>query len=59
MLQEFEISIVDRSGKVNLVSNFLSRIINTNESSSVDDVFLDEHLFSISTNTPWLVDVTN
>ena len=43
---------MDILGKNNLVADFISRIISTNESLQVDDDFPDEHLFSISTNVP-------
>ena len=59
LLQEFDISIMDRPCKTNMVVDFLSRIINNEEPQSVDDAFLDEHLFSISTNVPWFADVEN
>ena len=32
----------------NVVTNFLSRLTRVAEKELVDDVFLDEHLFSIS-----------
>ena len=52
LLQEFDISVMDRLGKNNLVADFISRIISTNKSLHVDDAFPYEHLFSISTNVP-------
>ena len=52
LLQEFDILVMDRLGKNNLVADFISRIISTNESIQVDDAFPDENLFSISTNVP-------
>ena len=59
LLQEFDISIMDRLGKTNVVAEFLSRIINNEEPRPVDDDFPDEHLFSISTNVPWFANVAN
>ena len=59
LLQEFDISVMDRPDKNNLVADFISRIISTDESLHVDDAFPDEHLFSISTNVPWFADVAN
>ena len=50
LLQEFDISIMDRPGKNNVVADFLSQIISTNVSLPVDDAFRDEHLFSLSTD---------
>jgi hypothetical protein len=46
-------------GSDNLVADFLSRLIHTGENTPVDDDFLDENLFSISTFTPWYVDIAN
>ena len=59
LLQEFDISVVEIPNKDNLVADFLSRITRIDESLSVDDAFPDEHLFSISTNVPWFVDLEN
>ena len=59
LLQEFDISIMDRPGKNNVLVDFLSQIISTDESLPVDDVFLDEHLYAISTNVPWFEDIAN
>jgi hypothetical protein len=59
LLQEFNITIIDRPGRDNLVVDFLSRLIHTGDSTPVDDDFPDENLFSISTYTPWYADVAN
>jgi transposase InsO family protein len=59
LLQEFNITIIDRPGRDNLVVDFLSRLIHTGDSTPVDDDFPDENLFSISTFTPWYADVAN
>jgi hypothetical protein len=59
LLQEFNIIIIDRLGRDNLDVDFLSRLIHTCDSTPVDDDFLDENLFAISTYTPWYADVAN
>ncbi|KAH9329223.1 hypothetical protein KI387_001331, partial [Taxus chinensis] len=59
LLQEFDVTIVDKLGKDNVVVDFLSRMENNNEEQVVDDSFPDEHLFSISTRTPWYADIAN
>ena len=59
LLQEFNITIIDRSGKENLVANFLSRINNGGEMSPVNDDFPDEHLFALPTKPPWYADLAN
>lgn len=46
-------------GKENQVAYFLSRLDNNGENILVDDIFLDENIFVISTNSPWFVDISN
>jgi hypothetical protein len=58
-LKEFNITILDRPGKENLVADFLSRIKNEDYDIPIDDSFPDEHLFSLSVNTPWFTDMEN
>jgi hypothetical protein len=59
LLQEFNITVLDRIGKENLVADFLSRIKNEDDDIPIDDNFPDEHLFSLSVNTLWFVDMEN
>jgi hypothetical protein len=59
LLQEFNITIIDRPRKYNLIVDFLSRLIHIGDNAPVDDNFLDEISFSISTYTPWYVGVAN
>ena len=42
-----------------MVANFLSRLIVGDECMPIEDSFPDEYLFSISTHSPWYVDITN
>jgi hypothetical protein len=58
-LQEFDINIIDRHGKDNLVADFLSRMIHLGDNALVEDTFPDENLFSISRFTLWYADVAN
>eukprot|EP00253_Pinus_taeda_P029356 PITA_29356 len=58
LLQEFDITIVDRPRKENVVADFLSRL-KTNENIPVDDSFPDEYLFAISAHSPWYADIAN
>eukprot|EP00253_Pinus_taeda_P008259 PITA_08259 len=58
LLQEFDITIVDRPGKENVVADFLSRL-KTNENVPVDDSFPDEYLFAVSAHSPWYADIAN
>eukprot|EP00253_Pinus_taeda_P011052 PITA_11052 len=59
LLQEFNITVLDRPGKQNTVADFLSRIQNTNEDSPVEDKFPNEYLFAVTTKTPWYADIAN
>lgn len=43
-----DLTIVDKSGKENVVAYFLSRLtLSTENKEMIDDQLLDEHLFSI------------
>eukprot|EP00253_Pinus_taeda_P001793 PITA_01793 len=59
LLQEFNITVLDRPGKQNTVADFLSRIQNTNDDSPVEDKFPDEYLFAVTTKAPWYADIAN
>ena len=59
LLQEFNITIIDRLGKENLVAYFLSRIQHNDSTKPVDDTFHDEHLFVVSIQTPWFENISN
>ena len=50
---------MDRPGKENVVADFLSRLHINDDNSLVDDSFLDEHLFVVSSHSPWYADITN
>jgi len=45
LLQEFNITVLDKPGKQNTVADFLSRIQNIKEDSPFEDKFLDEYIF--------------
>ena len=59
LLQEFNITIIDRPRRDNLVVDFLSRLIHIGDNTPVDDNFLDENIFFISTYIPWYEYVAN
>lgn len=59
LMQEFNITVLDRLGKENQVENFLSRLHLHGEIVPVCDNFLDKHLFSIIVKTPWFADIAN
>ena len=58
LLQEFNITIVDRPGKSNVVAHYISRLNNLGGVIPIDDDFPDEYLFSLSTKSPWFADKT-
>jgi len=60
LLQQFDLTIVDKPGKENVVADFLSRLdLLAGEEGTVDDQMLDEHLFAILVLSPWFVDIAN
>ena len=59
LLQEFNITVLDRPGKENQVADFLSRLQNRGEVVPVEDSFPDENLFAISIVNPWYFDLAN
>ena len=42
-----------------MVTDFLSRLEHDGKNTPVDDNFLDENIFTVSTNTPWYEDIAN
>ena len=59
LLQEFDITIIDRPGKENVVVDFISRLKNNDDNSPVEYSFLDEHLFPVTSYSPWYADIAN
>eukprot|EP00253_Pinus_taeda_P006299 PITA_06299 len=58
--KQFDLTIVDKPGRENVVADFLSRLdLPAGEEGTVDDQMPDEHLFSISILSPWFVDIAN
>lgn len=53
LLQEFDITIVDKPGKDNVIADFLSKPTNNSDASPIKDYFLGEHLFVVSTHASW------
>ena len=60
LLQQFDLTIVDKLGKENVVADFLSRLdLPAGEEGTVDDQMPNEHLFAISVLSPWFTDIEN
>jgi len=56
--KNFDITIVDRLGKENVVADFLSRI-KIDDNTPIDDSFPNEYLFVVSAHSPWYADIAN
>ena len=59
LLQEFNITIIDKPGKENVVADYLSHINIDSGALPINDDFPDEHLFAVSTHVPWFADIEN
>ena len=59
LLHEFDVTIIDKPGRENVVTDFLSRFTNSDDDLLVEDSFPYEHLFAVSAHSPWYADVTN
>eukprot|EP00253_Pinus_taeda_P025006 PITA_25006 len=56
----FDLTIIDKPGKENVVVDFLSRLdLRVGEEGTVDDQMPYEHLFAISVLSPWFADIAN
>lgn len=55
----FDVTIIDKLDKENIVSEVLSKLTSNVEENIIDDSFIDEHLFTINITTPWYVDIFN
>lgn len=59
LLQEFNITIIHRPEKENIIVDFLSRINHGREMSPLNDDFQDKHLLSLATKPPWYANLAN
>eukprot|EP00253_Pinus_taeda_P014947 PITA_14947 len=60
LVQQFDLTIVDKPSKENVVANFLFRVnLPAGEEGMVDDQIPDEHLFVISVFSPLFADIEN
>eukprot|EP00253_Pinus_taeda_P023178 PITA_23178 len=60
LLQQFDLTNIDKPGKENVVADFLSRLdLPVGEEGTVDDQMPDEHLFAISVLSLWFADIAN
>ena len=59
LLQELDITVLDKPNKHNVVVEFLSKLTHDVDRDLVDDAFPNENLFSISVQTPWFSNIEN
>ena len=59
LMQEFNITVLDRPGRESQVEDFLSRIHTPVEIVPILDNFPHGHLLAISVITPWYDDIAN
>lgn len=59
LFQEFNITIIDKLDKANIVDKFLSRMRRNRDDEQMQDYFSNERLFVISIHTPWFTDIAN
>eukprot|EP00253_Pinus_taeda_P013938 PITA_13938 len=58
--KQFDLTIVDKPSKENVVADFLSRVnFPVGKEGMVDDQMPNEHLFSISVLSPWFAAIAN
>lgn len=59
LLQQFDLTIIDKPSEENVVAHFLSRVNLLGGEGMVDDQMPNEHLFAISILSPWFFDIAN
>lgn len=59
LMQEFDITIIDKLGKTNVVADFLSRLHVPDDPATIDDNFPNEHLFLLTAHNPWYANIAN
>jgi hypothetical protein len=59
LIQEFDITIIDKPGKDNVVAVLLYRLIVNTNNSPIEDSFPNEHLIAVSSHRPWYADIVN
>ncbi len=58
-MQEFNITIIDKPSKANVVVDFLSRLQTPDDPVAIEDSFPNEHIFILSAQNPWYADIAN
>lgn len=55
--QKFDLTIIDKPSRENVVVVLFSLLENNPEEGLVDDTFPDEQLFVVSLQTPWFANI--
>lgn len=58
-MKEFDITIIDKYLKDNVVVDLLSTLIVNTENSPVEDIFPNKHLFAVYSHTLWYANIVN
>ena len=58
-MQEFNITIIDKPRKANVVADFLSHLQTLDDLAAINDSFPNEHLFLLLAQNPWYADIAN
>lgn len=58
-MQEFDITIIGKLGKANVVADFLSHLQTLDDHVAKEDSFPNEHLFLLSAKNPCYADIAN
>nr|XP_028956459.1 uncharacterized protein LOC103430964 [Malus domestica] len=63
LLQEFDLEILDKKGRENVVADHLSRLVNASideaDSLPLQESFPDEQLLAVTHQVPWYADIAN
>ena len=59
LMQEFDITIMDKPVKSNAINEFLFHLHVPEDPTAIDDSFLDKHLLLVSTQNPWYANIAN
>ena len=59
ILQEFDISIVDRLTEENVVVEFISQLTHNDDNLLGEESFPDKHLFAVSGYSQWYTNIAN
>lgn len=58
-MQEYDITIIDKPDKDNVVVDILSRPLVNTSNSLVEEVFMGKKLFAVSNHTPFYANISN